>query len=574
MTMVIVDVRIFGAVGDGKTDSTQQINECLRWTKSMGYNTVWIPNGTYLIDGTFNGDPNFPYKNAGINVPSNITILMDAETMIKIKPNSSWGYSAFYIGTESNIKISGGTLIGDRDEHIYTPSPRPTHEWGFGFCLEGASHVRIENVKMTDFTGDGIIISSSGGDDFIPSEHIVVRNCEIRRSRRNNISITGVDDVLVEDCNIENANGTQPELGIDIEGYSEGNNIYEKPVHVIIRNNLLKENSNGAVTNFNGKAVLIEGNHVDGTISYGYGTETVIANNTIIKNQKNEQTTGITGLGTSNLEDNNDVVIQGNIIIDFAKGIDIRGNSVLVSGNKIRNFERIGILAYQASQVNIEGNDIENGRPEKKKSIGFSIKQSDHITFSNNKITNVILAFRSRGQEIYMKGNVITQFSRGIWVSEGHAVVEGNHISPAAFHMVPESYSISVTNSASAVIQNNNISDFKNFPIYCTTDRQTKVINNVIEDSPLIVTIFLSYGTYEVIGNTISAVREKPSAAMIHLSQSTNSLIINNTLLNQFNKITAIHTKTATQTIIVGNTMINGTIQHHQTDVVKGNIET
>lgn len=52
MRMTVVDATKFGAVGDGKTDSTNAINECLAWTKSMGYNTVWIPNGTYMIDGT------------------------------------------------------------------------------------------------------------------------------------------------------------------------------------------------------------------------------------------------------------------------------------------------------------------------------------------------------------------------------------------------------------------------------------------------------------------------------------------------------------------------------------------
>lgn len=123
MRMTVVDATKFGAVGDGKTDSTNAINECLAWTKSMGYNTVWIPNGTYMIDGTKNGDPRAPFRGAGINVPGNIEILMDAEAVIKVKPNSSWGYAAFYIGGTSDIKISGGSIIGERDEHTYTPAP-------------------------------------------------------------------------------------------------------------------------------------------------------------------------------------------------------------------------------------------------------------------------------------------------------------------------------------------------------------------------------------------------------------------------------------------------------------------
>lgn len=304
MTMTVADVTKFGAVGDGKTDCTNAINECLKWAKSMGIHTVWIPNGTYLIDATQNGDPAFPFRNAGINVPGGIAIKMDAEAVMQVKPNGSWGYSVFYIGGESNVKISGGAIIGDRDDHTYTPTPRPTHEWGFGICVEGASRVLIENVRLADFTGDGIIISA-GGQDYRPSVDVTVRNCNISRSRRNNISITGCDGVLVEGCNIRDAgtgNGTAPRFGIDIEGYSEGSVFYEKPVNVTIRNNVFKGNVNSAVTNFNGASVLIEGNHADGTISYGYGVKTIIAGNVLENNPDADRPkTGIAGLGTDTL---------------------------------------------------------------------------------------------------------------------------------------------------------------------------------------------------------------------------------------------------------------------------------
>ncbi|WPP37167.1 right-handed parallel beta-helix repeat-containing protein [Bacillus sonorensis] len=576
MTMIIADVTKFGAVGDGKTDSTKAINECLDWTKSMGLHTVWIPNGVYLIDGTLNDDPGFPFRNGGINVPSNISILMDAETVIKIKPNSSWGYSAFYIGGESNVKITGGAIIGDRDEHTYTASPRPTHEWGFGICVEGASNVLIENVRIADFTGDGIIISA-GGQGYKSSERVTVRNCEISRSRRNNISMTGCDGVLIEGCSIVDAgtgNGTSPRFGIDIEGYSEGAVIYEKPVNIIIRNNTFKGNVNSAVTNFNGASVRIEGNQTDGTISYGYGTGTIISGNIIENNPEvSGQNTGISGQGANTSGSTREAVIKGNLISGFSTGIDIRGENVFVSGNKIINFENAGISVYQATNVFIEGNDIKNGVPEKKMSIGLSMTQSVNITFSNNNIANVILAVRSEADDAHIKQNVITRFSRGIWISQGSAVIDGNFISPASFQIVPESYSISVTNQASAVIQNNSISGFTNFPIYCSTEKQTKLIRNTIEDSPLVVTIYITNGTHEIVGNTITLMRASRPAVILYLTQSSGTAIMNNTIRSRSaDGITAIQTNTSRQSMILGNTIAKGTIQSHQTDVVSGNV--
>lgn len=115
--------------------------------------------------------------------------------------------------------------------------------------------------------------------------------------------MTGCDGVLIEGCSIVDAgtgNGTSPRFGIDIEGYSEGAVIYEKPVNIIIRNNTFKGNVNSAVTNFNGASVRIEGNQTDGTISYGYGTGTIISGNIIENNPEvSGQNTGISGQGAN-----------------------------------------------------------------------------------------------------------------------------------------------------------------------------------------------------------------------------------------------------------------------------------
>ncbi|MFB8733244.1 hypothetical protein ACEQPO_02750 [Bacillus sp. SL00103] len=58
----------------------------------------------------------------------------------------------------------------------------------------------------------------------------------------NNISITGCDGVIVEDCLLERAgvNGVEPRMGIDIEGYGENAVNMEEPLNIQIRNNISK----------------------------------------------------------------------------------------------------------------------------------------------------------------------------------------------------------------------------------------------------------------------------------------------------------------------------------------------
>ncbi len=41
----ILNAADFGISGDGKTDSTELINQCLSTAVSKGYHTVWFPKG-------------------------------------------------------------------------------------------------------------------------------------------------------------------------------------------------------------------------------------------------------------------------------------------------------------------------------------------------------------------------------------------------------------------------------------------------------------------------------------------------------------------------------------------------
>ncbi|AKL85480.1 right-handed parallel beta-helix repeat-containing protein [Bacillus atrophaeus] len=580
MAEFVLDVTDYGVSGDGKTDSTEMINQCLTAASEKGYHTVWFPKGTYMIDGTLGGDSDQAFRNAGIQVPDDLTILMDPECVIKVIPNDSWGYSAFYVGRKKNITISGGQIIGDRDEHTYKNAGlRQTHEWGFGICIEGSLNILVDNVSISDFTGDGIIVSPRGlktNPDYTTSENVIIQGCEIRRSRRNNISITGGETVTVQDCIIEDAgkgNGIAPKFGIDIEGYGEGDLDYEEALNITIRNNFFNGNVSSSVCNFNGYGVIIEGNQADNIISYGYGTETLILGNIIKSENGIIQSAGIAGLGVSQGKDGSDAVIESNLITGFSTGIDIRGKSVLAANNKIKNFDNTGISVYQASNVLIEGNIIENGISQTRRSTGFRATLSDDTIFANNSITQVIDGINISGGDITVKQNVLKSFSRGIWVTQGSPVIEGNTLVPNAFEGFMESYAVSITNNASAIIKNNTFRSFKNYPIYCATNARTSIIGNHFEQSPLLVTIYINFGTHDIMDNTITVNRTAGTPIAIYLNSSSGSTISGNTIHNlSANTASAIQTNTSTNSRIIANRIIKGTIVRHSTDISIGNI--
>ncbi|WP_088070468.1 right-handed parallel beta-helix repeat-containing protein [Gottfriedia luciferensis] len=148
----------WGIYNDGThpIETTNGFNSALQWAQANGYSTFHVLGGTYLIAKGIEDRDN----NAQINMVSNMTFLMDTDTVIQKETNKWEQYAVISLGREIiNVAIKGGTLKGDRTTHDYTyvgPYTTGTHEWGFGILSEGALNVTIDGVKFSDFTGDGI----------------------------------------------------------------------------------------------------------------------------------------------------------------------------------------------------------------------------------------------------------------------------------------------------------------------------------------------------------------------------------------------------------------------------------
>ena len=157
---------------------------------------IVIPEGKYLVRVKKEGD-------ACIKVGDNTELVIDGT--IQLAPNSFKSYEMIRV-VGSHVRIHGkGSLIGDRLKHIGHEG-----EWGMGIRLKGASHVTVSGITIADCWGDCIYI---GGD----SRSILIKNCMLRGSRRQGISITKADSVTISNCKIANISGTNPQYAIDIE---------------------------------------------------------------------------------------------------------------------------------------------------------------------------------------------------------------------------------------------------------------------------------------------------------------------------------------------------------------------
>ncbi|WNH10242.1 right-handed parallel beta-helix repeat-containing protein [Thalassobellus suaedae] len=258
----------------------------------------------------------------------------------------------------------------------------------------GSINVTVDSVYLTDATGDAFIFGASNGFRYREqnksyNKNVVLKNSVLNASRRNNISITDGEHLIVENCTIKNAGngnniydsndnkivssaGIAPKVGVDIEpfrGYdSNGNFInFEIVDDVIIRGCTFTSNNISSFINYSGKNVIFENNFSDHNVGASYDDGTKFLNNTLVASEKNRSTSGIS-LGTFIL-DVYGVPTQlskysqaiGNTIEGFEKGIQVKGDNSIVKDNVIKDFN-YGIELKAANYALIENNTLESNK--------------------------------------------------------------------------------------------------------------------------------------------------------------------------------------------------------------------
>lgn len=241
-----VNVKDFGAKGDGVTDDTVAIQTAIFYINSIGGGTLYFPNGVYMIKawddnyktGDVNHNANIGYS-GGLLLCNNINILGESHlAVLKCIPNDSEAYNVLRIVEKSNITIKNITIEGGKNEHSNT-----TGEWGHGIMILHSQKIRIENVLIKNLWGDGIYLGILYNNlSNVNNSEILIRDVVIDNASRNGISLCSGENVLIENVVIKNVKRTPPKAAIDIEPEGWGQ-IRPYLDNVLIRN--LQTSNNG-----------------------------------------------------------------------------------------------------------------------------------------------------------------------------------------------------------------------------------------------------------------------------------------------------------------------------------------
>lgn len=194
--------------------------------------TVYL-NGKYCINILNNSNGIFLEKLANRSIRNG---------ELYIKDNFSLeSYSLIRLHECSTFELHSVTLDGSKGKNSSS-----TGEQGHCIKIYNSSKINLKYCNFKNGFGDGIEIGNQEDKPYTDI-NCKIEYCKIDGNSRNGISILDCGNIIIENCEIKNTKGKNPQYGIDIEPFYAA----EKLKNIKITNCIFSGNYEGSILVFN-----------------------------------------------------------------------------------------------------------------------------------------------------------------------------------------------------------------------------------------------------------------------------------------------------------------------------------
>ncbi|WP_162462973.1 right-handed parallel beta-helix repeat-containing protein [Paenibacillus psychroresistens] len=333
-----LQVKDFGAAGNGVKDDTAAIQAAVNKAGELGGATVYFPKGVYILKNTIMVEhDNITLE--GVGWEAELRLMVHPQRVITIKNAKH--------SVVRNLQVSlglSGVLRNDSDEGIYVAG------------------------KSTDFLIEKVLGNAKGimvrGD----ITQGIIRDNSIKNSLADGIHITnGANNINITNNTLENTGDD----AIAVVSYVSGVN-YAYKINIV--SNHIKNSRARGIAHVGGKNVNIFANTIEGTSSSGILVDQDRNYNTFPSYNTNIEDNTITGAGSYALQRGNEfgievasntfgTSIKSNLIQNGVfRGIGVSADKTIIRFNRILKNAETGIQV-DANEVILEGNRLElNGK--------------------------------------------------------------------------------------------------------------------------------------------------------------------------------------------------------------------
>lgn len=245
---------VFGAVGAPShaldAADPQAVDEVLRGVRAVANAAWWgfdeedatpalqaaIDSGARKVVVPYMGTP---WHVTPITLRSELELVFEPGVVVLAKKGAfrGKGDSLFRAMDCHDITLSGyGAVLRMRKED-YQKEPYEKAEWRMCTSFRGCRKVRIEGLRLEKSGGDGIYIGATSALPYCVD--VVIRDVVCDGNHRQGASIISAVDLLIENCQFLNTDGTAPRAGVDFEP----NAANEKLINCVMRGCVIDNNA-------------------------------------------------------------------------------------------------------------------------------------------------------------------------------------------------------------------------------------------------------------------------------------------------------------------------------------------